>query len=151
MTTFAKKEVVDLVEKATQLFGGSERDPFKALVKKTVQDKLVKDEFTIPEVFELVDMSNAPVSGTVEIGQGEPRTYLKLSFKDFVTRCVAEEMVADDVLEDDVNAALPENLHPSRDIGVSSFDVTLNAASAAGRRKTRKHKRRQRKTRRTRK
>jgi hypothetical protein len=149
MTRYDRKEVTELVEKATQLFGGEDRSPFKNIVNQTVKERLPadKDEFTIPEVFKLVDMSDIPVSGEVEIGQGQPRTHIKMSFADFVTRCVAEEMIAVETPREEVEAALgEEKLHPSGDIGVSSFDAILTAAPAAGRRRSRKTRRRSKTT-----
>lgn len=145
MTTFTRDQVTELVEKATQLFGGEDRRPFKNIVNQTVEKRLPadKDEFTIPEVFTLVDMSNIPVSGEVKIGQGESREEIKMSFADFVTRCVAEEMIAVETPREEVVVALgEEKLHPSGDIGVSSFNAILTAAPAAGRRRSRKTRRR---------
>jgi hypothetical protein len=148
MTTFTRVQVTELVEKATQLFGGDDRRPFKDIVNQTVKERLPagKENFTIPEVFKLVDMSNLPVSGEVEIGQGEPRKYTTMSFADFVTRCVAEEMIDDGTTprEKVVVALGNEKLHPSGDIGVSSFKAILTAAPAAGRRRSRKTRRRTR-------
>jgi hypothetical protein len=149
MTRYDRKGVIALVEKATQLFGGEDRRPFKNIVNQTVEKRLPadKDEFTIPEVFKLVDMSDIPVSGEVEIGQGQPRTYIKMSFADFVTRCVAEEMIAVETPREEVVVALgEEKLHPSGDIGVSSFNAILTAAPAAGRRRSRKTRRRSKTT-----
>jgi len=149
MTRYDRKVVIALVDKATLLFGGEDRRPFKNIVNQTVEKRLPadKDEFTIPEVFKLVDMSNIPVSGEVEIGQGESREKIKMSFADFVTRCVAEEMIADETPRNEVVGALgEEKLHPSGDIGVSSFDAILTAAPAAGRRRSRKTRRRSKTT-----